>query len=105
MPLGDVTSLVTRYCYTFINARKRWDDIVEISACVKAELKFWAQNLRHIETCLLNPVVYIRKTAAYTDASDTGLGVTLVRHAERGIMQLECFLRVNTACPPPIENY
>ena len=45
--IGNISRLMTRYCYMIIKTRSAWDSLLEIihSDQVKAELVFWQENI------------------------------------------------------------
>ena len=71
--VGNLTRLLTRNCYSAIEAVNHWHHKIVISPEIRYELQFWHNNIDSIYGRPLSP-----KSSAvavvYSDSSDTGVG-------------------------------
>ena len=72
-----VFRLLTRVCYSLIESRVSWDQLLLISLEIRYELSFWFSNIDSINEPLSpkSSVVIV----VYSDASDSGFGRFLVQ--------------------------
>lgn len=77
--IGNISRLMTRYCYMIIETRSAWDRLLEIihSDQVKAELMFWHENIVRLNSRYL--AGYSRLSVViYSDASNMAAGACTV---------------------------
>jgi hypothetical protein len=72
---GNVTRLMTRYCYMFIETREEWDKLLLLnySEEVKRELTFWQENVCKSNLRRLAPYSPF-SVVIYSDASNVACG-------------------------------
>ena len=73
--IGNVSRIMTRYCYLTIETRDGWDYLLNLKYenCVKSELKFWLENINTINCKKLG--TYSKSSVlVYSDASDFAAG-------------------------------
>lgn len=71
--VGKVVQLKTRELFNCINSRASWNAPVVVSAGVRSELKYWAQNIRSLNGIKLENIMEC-SYSVYTDASGEGYG-------------------------------
>ena len=77
--IGNISRLMTRYCYMIIETRSAWDSLLEIihSDQVKAELVFWQENIVKLNRKYLAGYS-CSSVVIYSDASDIAAGACTV---------------------------
>lgn len=82
--IGNVSRIMTRYCYLTIESRSGWDDLLDLryENRVKSELKFWFANINAINCKKLG--TYSKSSVlVYSDASDFAAGAYAVELDEK----------------------
>lgn len=76
---GNLTRLMTRYCYMCIEQRFTWDKslLIKYPDEVKRELEFWKNNVEKMNSKFLSPYSP-SQTLVYSDASDVACGAYTV---------------------------
>jgi hypothetical protein len=77
--IGNISRLMTRYCYMIIETRSAWGSLLEIihSDQVKAELVFWQENIIKLNRKYLADYS-CSSVVNYSDASDIAAGACTV---------------------------
>lgn len=77
--IGNISRLMTRYCYLIIESRSAWDSLLQIidSDQVKDELVFWRENAVKLN-CKYLAKYSCSSVIIYSDASDTAAGAYTV---------------------------
>ena len=68
--VDNVTRLFTRNCYSAIECRSSWDQLLHVSPEVRYELSFWLNNIDFKVRSPKSSAVGV----VYSDASDSGFG-------------------------------
>ncbi|VDI17418.1 Hypothetical predicted protein [Mytilus galloprovincialis] len=77
--IGNITRIMTRYCYMSIESRMSWDSylVLESKSFVISELKFWLDNIANVNFKTLNQYSQSH-VMVYSDASSIAAGACTV---------------------------
>ncbi|CAC5419203.1 unnamed protein product [Mytilus coruscus] len=77
--IGNITRIMTRYCYMSIESRMSWDSylVLESKSFVISELKFWINNIANVNVKTLNQYSQSH-VMIYSDASSIAAGACTV---------------------------
>ncbi|CAC5424022.1 unnamed protein product [Mytilus coruscus] len=77
--IGNITRIMTRYCYMSIESRMSWDSylVLESKSFVISELKFWLDNIANVNFKTLNQYSQSH-VMIYSDASSIAAGACTV---------------------------